>query len=77
MSAFHGEFPDHGLLIVVDEMLDYLRTRRDQELILDLNFLREIGESCGVLHLRFVGRRTGSHFRQPQVRVRFRTQSAG
>ena len=54
MSAFHGEFPDHGLLIVVDELLDYLRTRRDQELILDLNFLREVGESCGALRLRFV-----------------------
>ena len=54
MSAFHGEFPDHGLLIVVDELLDYLRTRKDQELILDLNFLREIGESCGALRLRFV-----------------------
>ena len=47
-------FPDHGLLIVVDELLDYLRTRRDQELILDLNFLREVGESCGALRLRFV-----------------------
>ncbi len=54
MSAFHGEFPGHGLLIVVDELLDYLRARRDQELILDLNFLREIGESCGALRLRFV-----------------------
>ena len=54
MSAFHAEFPDHGLLIVVDELLDYLRTRRDQELILDLNFLREIGEICGLLRLRFI-----------------------
>ena len=54
MSAFHGAFPDHGLLIVVDELLDYLRTRRDQEPILDLNFLREIGEICGGLRLRFM-----------------------
>ena len=54
MSAFHGAFPDHGLLIVVDELLDYLRTRRDQELILDLNFLRELGEICGALRLRFM-----------------------
>ncbi len=54
MTAFHQEFPDHGLLIVVDELLDYLRTRKDQDLILDLNFLREIGEVCKDLHFRFI-----------------------
>ena len=54
MTAFHKEFPDHGLLLVVDELLDYLRTRKDQELILDLNFLREIGEVCKDLHFRFI-----------------------
>ncbi|MBC8456456.1 MAG: ATP-binding protein, partial [Deltaproteobacteria bacterium] len=54
MSAFHHKFPDHGLLVVVDELLDYLRTRRDQELILDLNFLREIGEVCKDLRFRFI-----------------------
>jgi predicted ATPase len=41
MSAFHQVYPDLGLLLVVDELLDYLRTRKDQELVLDLNFLRE------------------------------------
>jgi hypothetical protein len=54
MAAFHQAYPDHGLLLVVDELLDYLRTRRDQELILDLNFLREIGEVCKDLHFRFM-----------------------
>ena len=54
MTAFHQEYPDHGLLLVVDELLDYLRTRKDQELILDLNFLREIGEVCKDLHFRFI-----------------------
>lgn len=54
MSAFHQEFPDHGLLLVVDELLDYLRTRRDQELVLDLSFLREIGEVCKDLRFRFM-----------------------
>ena len=54
MAAFHRAFPDHGLLLVVDELLDYLRTRRDQELILDLNFLREIGEVCKDLRFRFM-----------------------
>jgi hypothetical protein len=54
MAAFHAKFPDHGLLLVVDELLDYLRTRKDQELILDLNFLREVGESCRDLRFRFM-----------------------
>jgi hypothetical protein len=54
MTVFHQEFPDHGLLLVVDELLDYLRSRKDQELILDLNFLREIGEVCKDLRFRFM-----------------------
>ena len=54
MTAFHQEFPDHGVLLVVDELLDYLRTRKDQELILDLNFLREIGEVSKDLRFRFM-----------------------
>lgn len=54
MTAFHEAYPDHGLLLVVDELLDYLRSRRDQELILDLNFLREIGEVCKDLRFRFL-----------------------
>jgi len=54
MAAFNEKYPDHGLLLVVDELLDYLRTRKDQELILDLNFLREIGEVCKYLRFRFI-----------------------
>ena len=34
MAKFGEVFPEHGLLLVVDELLDYLRTRKDQELIL-------------------------------------------
>ncbi|MGB7567034.1 MAG: DUF6079 family protein, partial [Chitinivibrionales bacterium] len=54
MSAFQKKYPDQGLLLVVDELLDYLRTRKDTELVLDLNFLREIGEICKDLRFRFV-----------------------
>ena len=54
MAAFHAVYPDHGLLLVVDELLDYLRTRKDQELVLDLNFLREVGEVCKDLRFRFM-----------------------
>jgi len=54
MTKFGEVFPEHGLLLVVDELLDYLRTRKDQELILDLNFLREVGEICKDLRFRFM-----------------------
>ncbi len=54
MAVFHQKYPDHGLLLVVDELLDYLRSRKDQELILDLNFLREVGEVCKDLRFRFM-----------------------
>jgi hypothetical protein len=54
MAAFNGKFPNHALLLVVDELLDYLRSRKDQALILDLGFLREIGEVCKDLRFRFM-----------------------
>lgn len=54
MAKFGQHFPDLGLLFVVDELLDYLRGRKDQELILDLNFLREIGEISKNLRFRFM-----------------------
>jgi hypothetical protein len=54
MAKFGEIFPEQGLLLVVDELLDYLRTRKDQELILDLNFLREVGEVCKDLRFRFI-----------------------
>ncbi|MCG3155095.1 MAG: hypothetical protein DKINENOH_01697 [bacterium] len=54
MTRFHEKFPHHGLLLVVDELLEFLRSRRDHELVLDLNFLREVGEVCKDLKFRFL-----------------------
>lgn len=54
MKAFHVQFPEQGLLFVVDELLDFLDSRKDQELILDLNFLRVLGEVCKDLRFRFI-----------------------
>lgn len=54
MARFYEKYPDQGLLVVVDELLDYLRSRKDQDLVLDLNFLREVGEVCKDLRFRFV-----------------------
>lgn len=54
MGLFNEQYPDHGLLVVVDELLDYLRGRKEQELTLDLGFLREVGEICSKTRLRFI-----------------------
>ena len=66
MTAFHQEYPENGLLLVVDELLDYLRTRKDQELILDLNFLREVGEVCKDLRFRFIAGMQEAIFDSPR-----------
>ncbi|MBF0096963.1 MAG: ATP-binding protein [Magnetococcales bacterium] len=66
MAAFHQHYPDHGLLVVVDELLDYLRTRRDQALVLDLGLLREVGEVCKDLRFRFVAGVQVSIFDDPR-----------
>src|SRR6056297_684327 len=54
MSAFAEVHPNQGVLLVVDEFLEYLRSRKDHDLVLDLSFLREIGEVTKHLRFRFV-----------------------
>ena len=55
MAAFEKAQPGKGLLVVVDEMLDYLRSRKDTDLVHDLSFLREIGEIAKNTRFRFIG----------------------
>lgn len=55
MAAFEAVHSDQGLLFVLDEMLDYLASRRDNELRVDLAVLREIGEICKSTRFRFIG----------------------
>lgn len=66
MAAFHTKYPDQGLLFVVDELLDFLRGRKDQELVLDLNFLRELGEVCKDLRFRFIAGAQEAIFDSPR-----------
>lgn len=54
MATFAEVHPNHGVLLVVDEFLEYLRSRKDHDLVLDLSFLREIGEVTKHLRFRFV-----------------------
>lgn len=55
VAKFQETYPDHGILLVVDELLDYLRTREQRALILDLGFLRELGEVAASTPFRFIG----------------------
>ena len=66
MAAFQAVHKDRGLVLVVDELLDYLRSRKDQELSLDLSFLRELGEVCKGSRFRFIAGVQESLFDNPR-----------
>ncbi len=66
MAQFNEKYPNHGLLLVVDELLDYLRSRKQHDLILDLGFLREIGEVCKLIRFRFMAGLQESLFDNPK-----------
>lgn len=44
MEAFETVHPDLGVLLVIDELLHFLQTRPDQDLVLDLSVLQGLGE---------------------------------
>ncbi len=50
----------------MDELLDYLRSRKQHDLILDLGFLREIGEVCKLIRFRFIAGLQESLFDNPK-----------
>jgi hypothetical protein len=66
MAAFQAVHPDRGLVLVLDELLDYLRSRADQALSLDLSFLRELGEVCKGSRFRFIAGVQESLFDNPR-----------
>lgn len=66
MAEVDKVHPGKGVLFVLDEMLEYLRTRKDGELVLDLAFLREIGEVSKDTRFRFIGGLQESLFDSPR-----------
>ncbi|MCX6272564.1 MAG: DUF6079 family protein, partial [Bacteroidetes bacterium] len=46
MAEFEAKFPKHHFLIVIDELLEYLKGRKPNELHNDLMLLRQLGEAC-------------------------------
>ena len=65
-AAFQEKYPGMGILLVVDELLDYLRTREQRALILDLGFLRELGEVATSCPFRFIGGLQETLFENPR-----------
>jgi hypothetical protein len=66
MIKFQEKFPEQGLLLVLDELLDYLISREDLVLINDLQFLRELGEFCKSSKFRFIAGLQSSLFDDPR-----------
>lgn len=66
MGLFQEAYPQQGLLLVVDELLDYLRERTERELIGALGFLRELGEVVALTPLRFIGGLQETLFENPR-----------
>src|SRR5699024_6532773 len=54
MEVYNEKYDQKGLLVVVDELLDFLRSRNELEMTLDLGFLREIGELAQNSRFRFI-----------------------
>ena len=54
MMTFSSKYPDKGYLIVIDEILSYLRSRDERQIEMDLEFLRLLGEMSSKSKLRFI-----------------------
>lgn len=54
MKVFNQVYPGKGLMIALDELLDFMQSHNDKQMIMDLNFLREIGEASEILPVRFI-----------------------
>jgi len=65
MGMFEAKYPDKGLLLVIDELLDYLRELDDQRKIRCFNVLRVLGEFCAESRFRVIAGVQESLFDSP------------
>ncbi len=54
MQAFQSKYPDKGYLIVIDELLSYLMSRDERQVVLDLVFLQTVAEMCPKSRVRLL-----------------------
>jgi len=63
---FEAKVGDYGVLLVIDELLDYLRGRTSEQQYQDLGVLRVLGEFCHVSRFKFIAGLQQSLFDNPQ-----------
>ena len=54
IAKFQSRYPNKGYLIVIDELLAYLSSRDERQIILDLAFLQSMAEMCSKSRLRLI-----------------------
>jgi hypothetical protein len=54
MEEYSRKYPNTGLLLVIDEMLEFLQSKEQTDLIRDLGFLRQMAEFCQYSKFRLV-----------------------
>ena len=54
MQAFQSKYSDKGYLIVIDELLSYLTSRDERQIVLDLAFLQSMAEMCSKSKIRLI-----------------------
>lgn len=54
MQKFQAKYPDKGYLIVIDELLSYLTSRDERQIVLDLAFLQSMAEMCSKSRIRLI-----------------------
>ena len=54
MQVFQAKYPDKGYMIVIDELLSYLTSRDERQIVLDLAFLQSMAEMCSKSRLRLI-----------------------
>lgn len=67
MAEFNNKYPDHGLLLICDEILDYFRSRNNQQLPLDMAMLRVLGEVIEGTRFRFIAGVQEAIFADPKL----------
>ena len=70
MEAFAQAYPSSGILFVLDELLEHLDSRhRGGSVLVDLKFLRALGEVCKTTRFRFVSGVQESLFDNPRFQL--------
>ncbi len=54
MQAFQSKYPGKGYMIVIDELLSYLTSRDERQIVLDLAFLQSMAEMCSKSRIRLI-----------------------